>query len=73
MPQKISKTFFCRCFQYKCHFQCAFNDSLSVTHVFIQKIFRAPEEASSCPLPPPPHSAVHCAQGGGGEVDLFIH
>jgi hypothetical protein len=26
----------------KCHFQCAFDDNLRVTHIFIKQIYRAP-------------------------------
>jgi hypothetical protein len=52
----------------KCHFQYVFDDNLSVTHVFIKKIFRAVEVAPpNFPLPP-----QGCA-GGGVVVALFNH
>jgi hypothetical protein len=45
------KLFCFRGFHYKCHFQYAFYDNLSVTHVFIKQIFRAVELAPPFPLP----------------------
>jgi hypothetical protein len=54
--QKILTNFCFRGFHEKCHFQDAFDDNLSVTHVFIKQIFRAVE-----PFPLPLQS---CAGGG---------
>jgi hypothetical protein len=42
-------------FSLKMSFQYAFDDNLSVTHVFIKQIFRAVELA---PPSPSPHRAV---------------
>jgi hypothetical protein len=68
MPRKKSETFFCfRGFHEKCHFQYAFDDKLSVNHVFIKQIFRAVEVAPPFPLPP-----KGCA-GGEVVVALFSH
>jgi hypothetical protein len=41
-----------RGFHYKRHFQRAFDDNLSATHVFIKQIFRAIKVASPSPIPP---------------------
>jgi hypothetical protein len=51
-PQKIL-TFYSsfRGVHSNCHFQYAFDDNLSVTHVFIRQIFRAVELAPPFPLP----------------------
>jgi hypothetical protein len=63
--QKNLYTLFClRGFHLKCHFQYAFDDNLSITHIFIKQIFRAVDIA---PPPLPPHG---CA-GGGVVVALF--
>jgi hypothetical protein len=52
--QKILTSFFCfRGYHLKSHLQYAFDDSLSITHVFIKKICRAVEVAT-----PFPHRAV---------------
>jgi two-component SAPR family response regulator len=40
----------------KRHFQWAFDENMSVIHVFIKQIFRAAEKAPLSPAPP--HSAV---------------
>jgi hypothetical protein len=54
MPHNISKqVFWFTVFQEKWNFQCAFGDNLSVTHVFIEQIFWALEQA-----PPPPQGSV---------------
>jgi hypothetical protein len=51
--KKILTNFFCfRGVHYKCNFQYAFDDNLSVTHVFIKQIFRAVAPAPPFPLPP---------------------
>jgi hypothetical protein len=47
-------------FYKKRNFQRAFDENLSVTHVFIKQIFRTADKAPS--FPAPPHSA---AQGVG--------
>jgi hypothetical protein len=62
--QKIVTNFFLfqRC---SCHFQYAFDDNLSVTHVFIKQIFRAVE------LSPPFHLPLHRAVQGWGSSDSF--
>jgi hypothetical protein len=55
LAKNLNKLFCVRGFHYKCHFKYAFDDNLSVTHVFIKQIFRAVE------VPPPslcPHRAV---------------
>jgi hypothetical protein len=66
--QKILTNLFCfRGFHQKCHFQCAFDDNLSVTHIFIKQIFRAVEVAPPFPLPP------QGCSGGGVVVALFSH
>jgi hypothetical protein len=39
-------------FRGKCHFQCAFDDNVGAIHVFIKKIFRAGDKATSPPPPP---------------------
>jgi hypothetical protein len=57
------QTFFSRGFHYKCHFQAAFDDNLSVAHVFIKQIFRAVEVA---PPSPSPHRAVNRGWGNNG-------
>jgi hypothetical protein len=49
MPGK--KSFLFQRFSLKCVFQYAFDDNLSVTHVFIKQIFRAKELAPPFPLP----------------------
>jgi hypothetical protein len=51
--KNLNKLFCFRGFHYKCHFQYALDDNLSVTHAFIKQIFRAIQLA-----PPPPHRAV---------------
>jgi hypothetical protein len=56
MPRKISyETFVFKRFSIKMSFSMCFDDNLSLTHVFIKQIFRAPEEAPPLapPLPPP--------------------
>jgi hypothetical protein len=61
MSGKNLKKLFCfRGFQYKCDFQYAFDDNLSVTHVFIKQIFRDVEVAPPFTLPP-----QGCAGGRG--------
>jgi hypothetical protein len=53
MPRKKNLKLFCsRGF----HFQYAFDDNLSVTHMFIKQIIRAVEVAPH--FPTPPHRAV---------------
>jgi hypothetical protein len=66
IPCKKSKqAFLFQRFSLKCHFQCAFDNNLSVTHVFIKQIFRAVEVAPPFPLPP------QALQRGGVVVALF--
>jgi hypothetical protein len=50
LAKNLNKLFRFRGFHYKFHFQYAFDDNLSVTHVFIKQIFWAIEIA---PLPLP--------------------
>jgi hypothetical protein len=52
-------------FKQKRNFQCAFDDNLSVTHVFIKNIFRAAEKT---PLSP---SLPTVLWGGGGSSGSF--
>jgi hypothetical protein len=65
--QKILKTFCFRGFYLKCHFHYAFDDNLSVTHIFIKQIFRAVEVEPPFPLP------QHGCAGGGVVVVLYSH
>jgi hypothetical protein len=69
MPRKISlktlKTFLFSRFSKKFHFQCVFDDNLSVSPVFIKQIFRVPEEAPPCPLPTTGLCSVNSVQGVG--------
>jgi hypothetical protein len=61
MPHKNLKKLFCfRGFHSKYHFQYAFDDNLTVTHVFIKQIFRTLELA---PLFPPPFTGL-CTSSG---------
>jgi hypothetical protein len=55
IAKNLNKLFCFRGFHLKCHFQYAYDDNLSVTHVFIKQIFRAVEVA---PPSPSPHRAV---------------
>jgi hypothetical protein len=65
MPRKISQQTLCiRSFTQKRNFQCALDNDLSVTHVFIMQIFKK-LHSKHPPLPP-----QHCA-GGGVVVILF--
>jgi hypothetical protein len=50
-PGWLKQNIFFRGFHWKCHFQNAFDDNLSVTHVFIKQIFRAVELVPHFPLP----------------------
>jgi hypothetical protein len=64
MPRKISlQTFLFHGLPIsQCHFQWAFDDNVSVIHVFIKQIFRA---ALKVPThPPPPFPPQSCAGGG---------
>jgi hypothetical protein len=65
---KFSFTVVSEVFNKNVNFQCAFDENLSLTHVFIQQIFRVPEEVPPAPSPLPKQGSA----GGGGEVDLFI-
>jgi hypothetical protein len=70
MPLKNLYKLFCfRGLHYKCHFQYAFDDNLSVNHVFIKQIFRAVKLATPFPLPP----TGLCGGWGGVVVALFSH
>jgi hypothetical protein len=51
LAKNLNKLFGFRGFHLKCLFQYAFDDNLSVTHVFIKQIFRAGELAPPFPLP----------------------
>jgi hypothetical protein len=64
--QNILQIFFgLRGFQVKCHFQYAFDENSSVTHVFIKQIFRAAEQA------PPPPTGLCRGQGTTGWFHPF--
>jgi hypothetical protein len=60
IAKNLNKLFCFRGLQY------AFDDNLSVTHVFIKQIFRAVEVA-----PPPPFSIPHMAVQGVGSSGSF--
>jgi hypothetical protein len=60
LAKDLNKLFCFRGFYWKCHFQYAFDDNLSVPHVFIKQIFIAVEVAPPIPLPP-----QGCVQGLG--------
>jgi hypothetical protein len=49
----------------KNHFQYAFDDNVSVTHVFIKQIFRAVELAPPFPLPLTGLCSVQVCRGWG--------
>jgi hypothetical protein len=49
------------CKIFFCNYQCAFDDTLSVYHMFIKPLFRAQSQATHTPPPPPP---LGCAVGG---------
>jgi hypothetical protein len=66
MPRKIPTNFSFQVFFKKCNFQCAFDDNVSATYVFIKQILRAAEKAT--PYLPPPHCAL-CR--GGGSTGTF--
>jgi hypothetical protein len=54
----LNKLFSFRGFHLKSHFQYAFDDNLSVTHVFIKQIFSAVQVATPPPLSPSLHRAL---------------
>jgi hypothetical protein len=51
----LSKLLSLRGFTQKHNFPFAFDDKLSVTHVFIKQIFRAAQQARPSPSPSPGH------------------
>jgi hypothetical protein len=66
MFQKYLNKLFCfKGFHKKCNFQYAFDDNLSVTHVFIKQTFRAVELAT--------HSSPSPSQGCAGGVVVVAH
>jgi hypothetical protein len=69
LAKNLNKLFCFRGFHSKCCFHYAFDDNLSVTHIFIKQIFRA-VELTITPSSPSPQQG--CA-GGGVVVALFSH
>jgi hypothetical protein len=59
--KNASANFLFQGFYIKRHFDCAFDDNLSVIHVFIKQIFRAAEKA-----PPSPDTHTHSTVQGEG-------
>jgi hypothetical protein len=58
LAKYLSKLFGLSCFPLKPNFQCAFDDNLSVTYVFIKQISGLHSAEGASPSPAPPTSAV---------------
>jgi hypothetical protein len=69
LAKNLNKLFSFRGFHLKCRFEYAFDDNLSVTHVFSKQIFRAVELAPPFPFP----LTGLCIARGGVVVALFSH